>query len=46
MINAESWRYFALDLAGYLLEERLMTLSQIDDVWKSMGRNLPLLKEE
>jgi hypothetical protein len=29
-----------------LLEEGLITLSQIDDVLKSMGKNLPLLKEE
>jgi hypothetical protein len=29
-----------------LLEEGFITLSQIDDVLKSMGKNLPLLKEE
>ena len=29
-----------------LLEQGLITLSQIDDVLKSMGKNLPLLKEE
>ena len=29
-----------------LLEQGLNTLSQIEDVLKSMGKNLPLLKEE
>ena len=29
-----------------LLEQGLITLSQIDEVLKSMGKNLPLLKEE
>lgn len=29
-----------------LLEQRLMTLPQIDEVLKSMGKNLPILKEE
>jgi hypothetical protein len=29
-----------------LLEQGLITLSQIDDVLKSMEKNLPLLKEE
>jgi hypothetical protein len=29
-----------------LLEQGWMTLSQIDDVLASMGKNLPLLKEE
>ena len=29
-----------------LLEQGLITLSQIDDVLRSMGKNLPLLKEE
>jgi len=29
-----------------LLEEGWMTLAQIDDVLKSMGKNLPFLKEE
>ena len=29
-----------------LLEQGVITLSQIDDVLKSMGKNLPLLKEE
>jgi hypothetical protein len=29
-----------------LLEQGLLTLSQIDDVLKSLGKNLPLLKEE
>lgn len=29
-----------------LLEQRLITLSQIDDVLNSMGKNLPLFKEE
>jgi hypothetical protein len=29
-----------------LLEEGFITLSQIDDVLKSMRKNLPLLKEE
>jgi hypothetical protein len=29
-----------------LLEGGLITLSQIDDVLKSMGKNLPLLREE
>ncbi len=29
-----------------LLEQGLITLPQIDDVLKSMGKNLPLLKEE
>jgi len=29
-----------------LLEQGLITLSQIDDVLMSMGKNLPLLKEE
>ena len=29
-----------------LLEQGLITLSQIEDVLASMGKNLPLLKEE
>ncbi len=29
-----------------LLEQGLLTLPQIDDVLRSMGKNLPLLKEE
>ncbi len=29
-----------------LLEQGLLTLSQIDEVLASMGKNLPLLKEE
>ncbi len=29
-----------------LLEQGLMTLSQIDEVLRSLGKNLPLLKEE
>ena len=29
-----------------LLEQGLITLSQINDVLRSMGKNLPLLKEE
>jgi hypothetical protein len=29
-----------------LLEQGLITLPQIDDVLRSMGKNLPLLKEE
>lgn len=29
-----------------LLEQGLISLSQIDEVLKSMGKNLPLLKEE
>ena len=29
-----------------LLEQGLITLLQIDEVLKSMGKNLPLLKEE
>ena len=29
-----------------LLEQGLITLSRIDDVLKSLGKNLPLLKEE
>ena len=33
-------------IARILLEQRLITLSQIDEVLRSMGKNLPLLKEE
>lgn len=33
-------------IARILLEQGLITLSQIDEVLRSMGKNLPLLKEE
>jgi hypothetical protein len=33
-------------IARILLEQGLITLSRIDEVLRSMGKNLPLLKEE
>jgi hypothetical protein len=33
-------------LGRILLEQGMITLSQIDHVLRSMGKNLPLLKEE